>query len=418
MNRNYMANNSNLSREQQRELQRQRILQEKARLEREQREAEDGRRASRKKKKEALKQLLVLCAVAAVVLLVILLFLTNRTFHNYKVVKTSQQEDIVSTNYVDMAGKILKYSPDGASLVTKSFQTVWSTTYKMENPMAFVREDWAVIADLDGTKMEIFGKNGKTGSVTTSYSIVKACISSNGLVGAILDGGDDTWISFYATDGSLIAENQTKIDDPGFPLDIALSDNGVIMMVAYQFIEGGDTTSYVAFYNFGDVGQNEDDKIVSGYTYEGVIVPQVEYLGGGKAVALRDDGFTLYNGKQIPKEVATYTVDKEIVSTFYDDDLIGLVFKSDDDDKVYTMEVYSTGGKLKFSKGFNIPYTSIKISDGNIIMYNSSQINVFSSNGAIRYNGVVDGTIKDLFKIGWNRYLLILDNGVSVIKFS
>ncbi len=58
-----------------------------------------------------------------------------------------------------MAGKILRYSPDGAALITNKFQTIWNTTYKMDNPKAFVRDNYAVIADIDGTKMEIFGKN-------------------------------------------------------------------------------------------------------------------------------------------------------------------------------------------------------------------------------------------------------------------
>ena len=145
----------------------------------------------------------------------------------------------------------------------------------MQNPVADIRGDWAVIADVDGTSMKIFDKDGEVGSVTTSYSIVKARISSNGLVAAILDGGDSTWINYYDSDGSLIAENQTHVEDPGYPMDVAVSDNGEIMMVTYQFIDGSDTTSYVAFYNFGDVGQNEDDRIVSGYTYEGVVIPDV-----------------------------------------------------------------------------------------------------------------------------------------------
>ena len=45
-------------------------------------------------------------------------------------------------------------------------------------------------------------------------------------------------------------------------------------------------------------------------------------------------------------------VEKEIVSTFFDDDMIGLVFKNDSKDKQYTMEVYSTDGKLKFQAEF------------------------------------------------------------------
>ena len=82
----------------------------------------------------------------------------------------------------------------------------------------------------------------------------------------------------------------------------------------YQFVEGSDTTSYVAFYNFGEVGQNDDDRIVSGFTYEGVVVPQIQCLSSHQAVAVRDDGFTLYKGRQIPKESQTIKVDKEIVS--------------------------------------------------------------------------------------------------------
>ena len=33
-----------------------------------------------------------------------------------------------------------------------------------------------------------------------------------------------------------------------------------------------------------------------------------------------------------------------------------------------------------------------------------------------RYNGTIDGTINNFFKIGWNKYMLVLDNGVNVIK--
>ena len=154
-------------------------------------------------------------------------------------------------------------------------------------------------------------------------------------------------------------------------------------------VDGIETTSYVAFYNFGDVGQSEDDRIVSGYTYDGVVIPQIMYLDGDRSAAIRDDGFTLYKGSQVPKEVETIKVDKEIVSTFYDDNIIGLVFKNGDKDKPYTMRGYSTDGSLKFEKKFNIPYTTIKASDGNILLYNSSQISVMNSRGVEKYSGTV-----------------------------
>ena len=375
-------------------------------------------RLSRHKRNIVKKTVITVVAIAAAVTAVGF-YIEKRSYHNYKVVQSSEQEDVVSTSYIEMDGDILRYSPDGVSLVSDKMSTLWSETYQMQNPVADVNGTRAVIADKDGTTLEIYDKSGKTGSVTTSYSIIKARVSKSGLVAAILDGGDDTWIDFYSTDGSLIAENQTKIDDPGYPLDIAVSEDGVVMMVTYQFVDGSDTTSYVEFYNFGDVGQNEDDRIVSGYKYEGVVVPQIQYLSNNRSIALKDNGFTIYQGSQIPKEVKTIETDKEIVSTFYDDDMVGLVFKNDSKDKQYIMEVYNTAdGKLKFKEDFNIPYTTIKLSGGNILMYNSSQMCVMNSRGVQKYLGSVDGTIKDFFKIGMNRYLLVLDSGVDVIKLS
>ena len=379
---------------------------------------EEYRRQLSMHKIAAMKKTAFTVAVVAAVAVGVVFFIEKRSYRTYDIIQTSEQEDIVSTKYEVMSGKILRYSPDGAALVNSEMDAYWSTLYEMQNPVADIRGDWAVIADVDGTSMEIFDKNGEVGSVTTSYSIVKARISSNGLVAAILDGGDSTWINYYDSDGSLIAENQTHVEDPGYPMDVAVSDNGEIMMVTYQFIDGSDTTSYVAFYNFGDVGQNEDDRIVSGYTYEGVVIPEIRYFDTEQSVALREDGFTVYKGRQIPKESATEKVDKEIVSTFCDDDTIGMVFKNGNKDKQYTMKVYSANGSLRFTKDFNIPYTTIKISGGNILLYNDSQICVMNSRGVEKYSGTVDGSINNFIKIGWNRYLLVLDSGVNVIKFS
>ena len=371
-------------------LRRKRLLAEKRHLEKAQAGA-GGNEAARRKIKAALRRKKAVLKPVAVILIAVFvvlagfLFLEKRTYRNYKVQVTSEQEDTVSTQYTYLSGKILRYSSDEVSLVNNKLETVWSQTYDMQNPVADVCGDCAVIADKDGTSMVFLDKNGITGTVSTSYSIVKAKVSKTGMAAAILDGGDHTWINFYNLDGSLVAENQTNIQDPGYPMDVALADNGVVMMVAYQFVDSSETTSYIAFYNFGEVGQNEDDRIVSGYTYDGVVVPQIQYLGS---------------------------------NAFYDENNIGLVFKNDSKDKQYTMQVYSSAGKLKFSKDFNIPYTTIRMSDDYIVMYNSSQLCVLNSNGSEKYFGSVDGTVKDFFKLGWNKYLLVMDTGVNVIKLS
>lgn len=69
----------------------------------------------------------------------------------------------MATNYAEMSGKILRYSPDGASLVSDTMDAYWSTLYEMQNPVADVRDDRAVIADQDGTLLEMFDKDGRDG---------------------------------------------------------------------------------------------------------------------------------------------------------------------------------------------------------------------------------------------------------------
>ncbi|MDO5781586.1 MAG: DUF5711 family protein [Eubacteriales bacterium] len=409
----------NIIKKLQKKQKRKKLMKQKARLAQEQADRSSvyrGKNSHRRRISGRGKKTITVVAVIAAVCLVFL-YVEKRSYHSYKVLNTSEQEDVVSTQYVEMDGDILRYSPDGVSVVDSSMNTVWNETYTMQNPIADVNGSRAVIADSEGTSLYICDKKGVTGTVTTSYSIVKVRVAANGMVAAILDNDENTWINFYNSDGSLVAENLTKIDDPGYPMDVAVSDNGV-MMVTFQYVDGSKTTSYVAFYNYGDVGQNEDDRIVSGYTYENVVIPQVECISESQYIALRDDGFSTYQGNQIPKEVKTINVKQEIVSTFFDDQRIGLVFKNNSKDSEYTMEVYSMNGQLKFRKNFNVAYSTIKMSDGNIIMYNSSQICVMNSRGVQKYMGSVDGTIRDFFKIGWNKYLMVMDNGVSTIKFS
>lgn len=409
----------NIIKKLQKKQKRKKLMKQKVRLAQEQADRSSvyrGKNSHRRRISGRGKKVITVVAVIAAVCLVFL-YVEKRSYHSYKVLNTSEQEDVVSTQYVEMDGDILRYSPDGVSVVDSSMNTVWNETYTMQNPIADVNGSRAVIADSEGTSLYICDKKGVTGTVTTSYSIVKVRIAANGMVAAILDNDENTWINFYNSDGSLVAENLTKIDDPGYPMDVAVSDNGV-MMVTFQYVDGSKTTSYVAFYNYGDVGQNEDDRIVSGYTYENVVIPQVECISESQYIALRDDGFSTYQGNQIPKEIKTINVKQEIVSTFFDDQRIGLVFKNNSKDSEYTMEVYSMNGQLKFRKNFNVAYSTIKMSDGNIIMYNSSQICVMNSRGVQKYMGSVDGTIRDFFKIGWNKYLMVMDNGVSTIKFS
>lgn len=370
------------------------------------------------KRRRMIKSIAILFLVAVGIVIVVLQVVQKKVYHKYEVLSSMEDEDTLANNYAQLEGNLLKFGNDGASLIGDKKNILWNQTYEMQNPEIDICKGTAAIIDKNGTSMYLFNKKGPTGAVETTLPILKARVAKQGVIAAILEDGEKTWINFYDADGSLIAENQTRIDSPGYPVDLAVSPDGMLIMVTYLYIDSGTPTSYVAYYNFGEEGQEEIDNIVSGYTYAGILVPQVAYLDDDRSLAFREDGFSIYKGTKVPKEAVNVKIDKEIISTFHDSKHIGFVFKSEKKDKQYTLEVYSLSGKKTFSKDFNIEYQEIKISDSMIIMNNDSQVCLISFDGVEKFNGAIDqGNIKSIFKSGMNRYMLVTDNNIHTIKF-
>ena len=270
------------------------------------------------------KSLLIFGAVILLAVAVIL-GIKYHVYHKYQVVSSAENEDTQSASYIQLGDGLLKYGDDGASLLSQSEKVVWNQTFEMSNPAAAVRGEKAVIYDKKGTDMYILGKDGPIGPVETKFPVLQAEITEKGAVAAVLEDGEKTWINYYAADGSTIAENQTRVDNPGYPLDMAVSPDGEIIAVSYLFVDNGDISSRIIFYNFGDEGQNKTDNIVAEFTYKNTVVPQLIYLTNQSAVAIRDDGYSVFRGAGTPKEEVNEKTDSEIVSTFYNDKYFGLV---------------------------------------------------------------------------------------------
>ena len=164
----------------------------------------------------------IAAGVLAIACVGVFLFVKYHTYNDYKVISTSDNEDTVSAQYLELDGSLFKYSGDGVAVQDYEGNIIWNTTYEMQNPIADECEGTIAVADQGGTNICIFNKDGELGKIETTLKIVKIKVAKQGVVAAILDGGEDTWIDFYSSDGSLIAENQTRIDDPGYPLDIAV----------------------------------------------------------------------------------------------------------------------------------------------------------------------------------------------------
>lgn len=349
--------------------------------------------------------------------LIVILGIKYHVYHNYRILSSSNNEDTQSSGYVPLGDCLLKYGDDGVYLLSQSQEILWNQTFEMSNPFADVRGEQAVIYDKKGTKMFVLNKNKPLSDMETKFPILQAEITEKGSVAAILQDGEKTWINYYAPDGSVIAENQTRIENPGYPLDMAVSPGGENIAVSFLTVENSQLSSKVIFYNFGDAGQNKEDNIVAEYQYKNIIIPQVIYLDNETAVAFRDDGYSIFKGIESPKEKLKETIKEEMVSTFHNEKYFGLVLKGTGKKEGYVMQLYSPSGKKMFSKKFEHEYQSIDISKEMIMMCDGSDVKMYNLKGILKFDGTVDeGAVKNVFQMSSKRYIVISENGINTIN--
>lgn len=81
-------------------------------------------------------------------------------------------------------------------------------------------------------------------------------------------------------------------------MDIALSPDGMKIMVSFLWPDQKGLKTRVAFYNFDSIGQTEENNQVNLLTYDGVVVPSVYFVDEQRAVILRNNGFSVCQGKR------------------------------------------------------------------------------------------------------------------------
>ena len=353
---------------------------------------------------------LVLCA-----LIIIFFAVKFWRFNNYKVEITDMQENTLVYTYYSVNENILKCASDTASLTDADNNTLWTITYEMAEPGVDICGDKIVIYEKNGSKIYICDENGKKNSFNSSMAIVKAEISKQGNVAVLMDDGSSSQIDYYDTDGSMIATIKTTITQEGYPMDIALSEDGVVIAVPFIRYEEGNPISDVKFYSFGTAGQAAADNIVSEYSYSGTIIPEIEFMGNSNCVAFGNNKIIAYEGGKTFQEANTVNAEDEIQSVFTDDDFFGIVLPGNDNSGIEIV-IYNKKGTERKRILSEYSYTSIQAKNGYIVMNNRNSVCIYSGDGLCKFNGTIDGYIRSVSQITENKYALVLTDGYNIIR--
>ncbi|MBQ3795848.1 MAG: hypothetical protein II842_06125 [Butyrivibrio sp.] len=324
----------------------------------------------------------------------------------------------MDSKIISLGECVIQYSKDGVSCLGANGQQLWNQTYEMQNPIAHTCNNVVAIGDYNGHHIYVSNTSGAMGTVDTNLPIRDFCVSSQGVVAAVLDGTDVTWIYLYDAGGNTLANFKTTMKDSGYPISLSLSPNAELLGISYLYPEEGALKTSVAFFNFGSVGQNSIDNYASGYDYPGVVVPYVRFMNASSAFAISDDRIMFYSGDQKPVSQAENLMgDEEIRSVYYNDSYVGLVFANSTEDGDYRLQVYNAQGDKVLTTYFNIGYSEIIFHDKDIIIYNEDECIIKDMSGHDKYTGTFTIPVRALIPTNVrSRFTLVTATNIETMS--
>lgn len=360
-------------------------------------------------------------AIAAVVVIAIIILVCytsyiNYAYTGYEVISSVEETQTDNSHILSFGTCFLSYSSDGIRCTDEKGNDIWSCPFEMQNPMVEINGDYVAVADYVGRMIYIFNGSGELGTIQTNLPIREIEVAGNGVVAAVLDNGDVTSISLYYYDGSEIGFFRTTMSKSGYPLDVGMSEDGTLVAVSYLYLDNGVMTSKVAFYNFGEVGQNKTDNLVGGYDYQNEIVPLVGFMNDSTAFAVANDKLMFYKGSQRPTNQRDVFLKEEIRSVYYGDKYIGLTYINPTAESRYLIDIYNTSGDLKNTLPIDMEYQDIFFNGDYVVIYNAASCIIYNVNGNIKYQGDFDESVRLMIPTNSVlKYVLVLSDRIQTI---
>lgn len=342
----------------------------------------------------------------------------NKVYIDYEVIQQSEWVRASESTSISLNGTLFTYSNDGMNCTDLRGKTIWNQTYEMQNPEIRTCGKTVAVGDYNGRKIYVANTQGMIGTVETTLPIRDFCVSSNGIVAAVLDDSTVTSIYLYnGASGESFADFKTRMSNSGYPIAVAISDNGSLVAVSYIKVEKGKMVSNIGFYNFSAVGQNYTDNFVSGYVYPEAVIPVIHFMANDTVFAMADNRRMFFRGRQKPESLAETMISEQVQSVFYDEDHVGLVFYNTAAETAYRVEVYDTNGKKVSEIAFDMEYKEILFDMSGIIIYNESECLLYDWDERLKYHGIFEERIT-CFIPGKNisRHTLVTEDAIQTIQ--
>ena len=342
----------------------------------------------------------------------------TKVFDTYSVVSSTTEHFSDNSELYEFDGGIMTYGKDGAKAVDVNGTLLWNCTFDMQSPMMSMCGDTVAFADYGGSTVYIQKSDGTLKTVNTDKPVRKIAVSSAGYFVAVLEDTSITWIYMYDMNGTEIAYFKTTMEKSGYPVSIDISPSGELVSVSYYLVDCDEVISSVAFYNFGPVGQNQIDNLVSGYNYSDTLMATVKFMDSQTAYSVSQKKLCVYSGDHSPRSVSDMFITDNILSVYNSEDAIAVIYKNGDYDPKYRLEVYDRSGERMLKKEFSFDYSGVAFGNERVILYGDTNVVILTYSGEVRFEGNYSSAISLLLPTNVSsKYVFVTENTIDIVEF-
>lgn len=341
-----------------------------------------------------------------------------RTYSDYDVQLSKESADSAVKKYANFKGKIVEYSNDGILCRDREWNLSWNEAFEMASPYVDVSANYIIVYDRDGTQLYLLNEKGLVKKVEMAQPIIKAKVADTGVIAILTQLESVAYVKLLSSEGKEISNGEFYEKGGSFPIDVAITSDGRILAVNLIDLSEADVCSTIQFYNFGSVGQNEVNNMVSSYRFSGEIYPEIYYNDRNRLIAVGADGFVTFSGKQVPEKETEYQYQEQLQSLIYNDSYVAMVYSNQDEDQTYHIKVVDYKGKVVMEQDTALPYRAVEFLDNDEICIRSQYAcEIYSIHGVRKFSYTFD---KELYKIisGGDRqsYTVVLEKQIDEVR--
>ncbi|MDE7299454.1 MAG: hypothetical protein K2N94_11585 [Lachnospiraceae bacterium] len=371
----------------------------------------------KKRKKALLPAVFLLAAAAAAILLMFWSRRREKAYNDYEIVHSEELSAGSSARYAAYEEGYIVYDRDGARAYTADGKQLWNAAYNLKNPIIAVCEPYAAVADKGNGQFYIIDGKGNISSFSVAGKLAGIKVAAQGVTAVLATEDDRDHIYLYEPGSSTsLVDIMEMTKSNGFPVTMALSQDGRKLVTSYLSMESGKLQSWVTFYNFGEVGQNHVDNMVGSYSFE-AIVPEVAFITNDTVLVGKDDGIVLYQMTEIPKVLMTEPFDRPIHSIFYSSSRVGVVLKGEAGAKEQLLLYRVDKAKRILDIPLEYDYSGIYTAGEDIVLYGGQELTVLRQNGALKFHMSFSKNVRQVLRVDdREKYIMIGDAQADTIR--